>query len=49
MEYSNVAIIGASATQLSKLDTIQNVAPACFIHFLFLFIVIVMLMRLDCC
>ena len=26
MEYSNVAIMGASATQLSKLDAVQNVA-----------------------
>ena len=28
MEYGNVAIMGASATQLSRLDTVQNVATA---------------------
>ena len=28
MEYSNVAIMGASATLLSRLDTVQNVATS---------------------
>ena len=28
MEYGNVAIMGASATQLSRLDSVQNVATS---------------------
>ena len=30
MEYGNVAIMGTSATQLSRLDTVQNAATASY-------------------
>ena len=50
--YVNVAVMGASATQLSRLDTVQNAATAlaCVIGLLFLFsFIIIMLPQLDCC
>ena len=48
MEYGNVAIMGASTTQLGGLDTIQMPPQNCVIHLLFLLSVVVMLLQLDC-
>ena len=46
MEYGNVAIMGASATLLSRLDIVQNAATvSCHASF----IPLVMLLQLDCC
>ena len=49
MKDGNVAVMGASATQLCRLCTIQNIATGLCHTFLFLFSVVVMLPRLDCC
>ena len=46
MEYGNVAIMGASATQLSRLSTVQNAATTlCHTSFS----VVIMLPLFDCC
>ena len=56
MEYGNVTIMGASATQLSRLDTVQNAATAlCHVSFVplqhrhYTAAVGLLLKLLDCC
>ena len=45
-----MAMMGANATELGRLDAVQNAATTVYAEpLLFLFNVVVMLLQLDCC